>query len=166
MARTVVGIMGPGTNPTAQDLENARALGALCAQAGYVTLTGGSKQGVMDAALAGAKGAGGDTVGVLAGPDRAGASPHADVCIVTAMGSARNNINILSADAVVACGMEPGTLSEIAMALKAGKEVVMLTQNAQAKAFLSELRPALVRVADTPEGAFEAVRNIILGGSV
>lgn len=41
-----------------------------------------------------------------------------DIPIVTGMGSARNNINALSSNVLVAVGMGPGTASEVALALK------------------------------------------------
>jgi uncharacterized protein (TIGR00725 family) len=45
------------------------------------------------------------TIGIL--PDRdADASPAVDVVIVTDMGQARNNIIVLSADAIIACGID------------------------------------------------------------
>jgi len=42
------------------------------------------------------------------------------------MGDARNVINVKSADAVIALHGEAGTLSEIALALKAGKKVIAI----------------------------------------
>jgi hypothetical protein len=46
--------------------------------------------------------------------------------IVTGMDQARNVILVRSCDAVIAVGGRYGTLSEIALALKAGKRVVGL----------------------------------------
>ncbi|MEJ2228402.1 MAG: cytochrome, partial [Alphaproteobacteria bacterium] len=123
MPKTVIGVMGPGSSATAFDLKNAYDIGRLIAEKGYVTLTGGRPNGVMEAALKAAKDAGGQTVGILPSGDKRDASAYADIVIVTAMMSARNNINALSSDVVVACGIEAGTLSEIALALKADKNV-------------------------------------------
>ena len=54
-------------------------------------------------------------------------SKYVDVAIVTEMGSARNNICVFSSQVIVACGLGgSGTVSEVALALKAGKEVVLL----------------------------------------
>jgi predicted Rossmann-fold nucleotide-binding protein len=42
------------------------------------------------------------------------------------MGDARNAINVLASHAVIALPGGPGTVSEVALALKAGRSVVML----------------------------------------
>jgi uncharacterized protein (TIGR00725 family) len=80
----------------------------------------------MEAACRGAHAAGGTTVGILPGADRAAANPFVDVAIPTGLGEARNALVVRSADALVAVGGGYGTLSEIALALKAGKPVVGL----------------------------------------
>jgi uncharacterized protein (TIGR00725 family) len=154
--RPVVGVMGPGAGARPEDLENARRLGAGIARAGWVLLSGGQAVGVMDAASRGAASAGGLVVGVLPGDDPSNASEALDVAIVTGMGSARNNVNVLSSDVVVACGMGAGTASEVALALKAGKPVVLLGCGPDAEALFAGLGP--VTVAATPEDALAAVQ--------
>jgi uncharacterized protein (TIGR00725 family) len=88
------------------------------------TVVCGGLGGVMEAACRGAKSAGGRTVGILPGEDRAEANPWVDVALPTGLGEARNALVVRAADAVVAVGGEYGTLSEIALALRAGKPVV------------------------------------------
>jgi len=80
----------------------------------------------MEAACRGAKEAGGLTVGILPGTDRAAANAFVDVAVPSGLGEARNALVVRAADAVVAVGGGYGTLSEIALALKAGKRVVGL----------------------------------------
>jgi uncharacterized protein (TIGR00725 family) len=80
----------------------------------------------MEAACRGAREAGGTTVGILPGGDRGAANRFLDVAIATGLGEARNALVVRSADALVAVGGGYGTLSEIALALKAGKPVVGL----------------------------------------
>jgi uncharacterized protein (TIGR00725 family) len=80
----------------------------------------------MEAACRGAKEAGGLTVGILPGSDRSGANPFVDVVVPTGLGEARNALVVGAADAVIAIGGGYGTLSEIALALKAGKRVIGL----------------------------------------
>ena len=63
------------------------------------------------------------TIGILPGTDRAAANPFVDVAIPTGLGEARNAVVVRAADAVIAVGGGYGTLSEIALALKAGKRV-------------------------------------------
>jgi uncharacterized protein (TIGR00725 family) len=52
-------------------------------------------------------------------------SRYIRVPILTGMGSARNTINVLSSRVVVACHGGAGTISEIALALKHGKPVIL-----------------------------------------
>lgn len=124
--RTVIGVMGSGRYIDEAARIQAYDLGALIAKRGWVLLTGGTATGVMDAASQGAHEAGGLVVGVLKS-DRGGeASAYLDVGIRTGMGDARNVINVLSSDVVIALPGGAGTLSEIALALKSGKSVVAL----------------------------------------
>jgi uncharacterized protein (TIGR00725 family) len=92
---------------------------------GAVVVCGGLG-GAMEAACRGAKAAGGATVGILPGSDRRQANPFVDVALATGLGEARNALVVRVADALVAIGGGHGTLSEIALALKAGKRVVGL----------------------------------------
>lgn len=161
MPKPVIGIMGPGDKAEPFDIENALDLGRLAAQKGYVLLTGGRNAGVMDAALKGAKEAGGLTLGILPNCDKSEGSQHADILVVTGMHSARNSINVLSSDVVIACGIGTGTLSEIALALKAGKPVVLLTQNEKAKAFLHEIGNGNLYLVKSPAEVMDQVTKLL-----
>jgi hypothetical protein len=140
MRRPVIGVMGAG-EPSAASLAAARELGELLAQRGWIVLTGGRPEGVMAAASAGAKQVRGSlTVGILPGAS-GGVGPDVDLAVFTGMGEARNAINVLTSDVVVACGVEgPGTVSEIALALKAEKAVILLAASLSAGAFFAALR--------------------------
>jgi uncharacterized protein (TIGR00725 family) len=120
-------LVSGGAQATALDLERAEAVGRLLAQAGAVVLTGGGG-GVMAAASRGARSAGGVVLAVLPGTDEASSppNPHVEIALFTGMGDARNAILVASADAVIAIGGAWGTLSEIALAGKAGRPVVLL----------------------------------------
>ena len=161
MGKTMIGVMGPGRGARAEDVRAARELGRLVALEGWVLLTGGRDSGVMDAASRGARAAGGLTVGVLPGDDDSGASPAVDIRVVTGMGQARNNINVLSSSAVVACGMGAGTASEVALALKAKKPVVLLRAGEEARAFFESLGGELLNVADSPHEAVVIARSLL-----
>jgi uncharacterized protein (TIGR00725 family) len=143
-----VAVCGPGI---ADSHESAWAeeIGRRLAEAGAVVVCGGIS-GVMDDVARGASGAGGTVVGILPGPDRAGASPHLTVSVPTGMGETRNALIARAADVVIAVAGEWGTLSEIALALKMGRPVVGLYTWELAK----DGRPAegIVR-ASTPEEA-------------
>lgn len=161
MRKIVVGVMGPGKGATATDLERAYELGQRIAQQGWVLLTGGRNAGVMDAASQGAKAAGGLTVGILPSSDTQNMSDAVDIAIATDMGSGRNNINVLSSDVVIACGIGAGTASEIALALKGGKPVVLLSDHHESQKFFTSLSPETVFVAATPADAIDVVQAIV-----
>lgn len=161
MRKIVVGVMGPGTGATTTDLEQAYELGQRIAQQGWVLLTGGRNSGVMDAASLGAKAADGLTVGILPSHDTQNMSDAVDIAIVTDMGSGRNNINVLSSDVVIACGMGAGTASEIALAIKGGKPVVLLSDHQNSHQFFISLSPETVFVATTPADAIDVVQGIV-----
>jgi uncharacterized protein (TIGR00725 family) len=120
-----VAVVGPG-DATAKESEAAATVGRALAQAGAIVVTGGLG-GVMEAACRGARDAGGLTVGILPGADRAAANPAVTVALPTGLGELRNGLVIHSADAVVAVGGAYGTLSEVALALKTGVPVVGLS---------------------------------------
>jgi uncharacterized protein (TIGR00725 family) len=123
-AAPYIAVVGPG-KATAAQTDDAEAVGRSLAEAGAVVVCGGLG-GVMEAACRGAKEACGTTVGLLPGSDRSAANAWVDVAVPTGLGEARNALVVRTADAVVAVGGEFGTLSEIALALKAGKTVVGL----------------------------------------
>jgi uncharacterized protein (TIGR00725 family) len=100
----------------------AEAIGREVGRRGGVVVCGGLG-GVMEAACRGAREAGGATLGILPGLDRSAANPHVEVAVATGLGEARNALVVRAADALVAVGGGYGTLSEIALALKAGKPV-------------------------------------------
>jgi uncharacterized protein (TIGR00725 family) len=111
--------------PNDGDLASAEQVGRELGSRGVVLVCGGLG-GVMEAACRGAKDAGGMTIGILPGSDRAAANPFVDVAIATGLGEARNALVARAGDAMIAIGGGYGTLSEIALALKAGKRVVGL----------------------------------------
>ena len=145
---TIIGVMGPGDDVPQHVLDVAELLGQKIAQAGYVLLTGGSNTGIMQAATRGAKAAGGLTIGILKGEDKINMAQGVDIPIVTGLGSARNNINVLTSDVIIACGIGVGTASEISLAIKAGKQVILLQGSEQSNAFFQKLAPMQVKVAD------------------
>jgi hypothetical protein len=161
--RFVVGVMGPA-NAKKKDLENARILGEFIARRGWVVLTGGRDVGVMDAACEGAKRVGGSlTIGVLpTAKDKV--SRYVDVPIITEMGSGRNNINVLSSHVVVACGLSgSGTVSEVALAVKAGKPVILVEASAAEVAFFRRLGKRLISAASSPEEAIALIMKQMEG---
>ena len=103
--------------------EEARSIGAFIADHDYVLITGG-RGGIMESVSRGAADRGGTVIGIHPGEDLDLANPFCSIVIPTGMGYARNAINILAADVVVAIGGKSGTLSELAYAKTYGKPVI------------------------------------------
>jgi uncharacterized protein (TIGR00725 family) len=128
-SKFIIGVIGPGENATPDDNRTAYEIGWAIAEQGWATLTGGRSFGVMDAALKGASENKGSTLGVLSAANSKGSSMHADIKIVTGMGSGRNLINVLTSDVIVVVGMSPGTASEVALAIKNDRRIILLKQD-------------------------------------
>ena len=122
MSMPIVAVVGGGIADAGAE-SVAEEVGRLLAGRGAIVLTGGLG-GVMAAASRGAAKAGGTTVGLLPGDDRAEANEWVAVSIATGLGEARNALVARAADAMIAVGGEFGTLSEIALALKLGRPVI------------------------------------------
>ncbi len=160
MRKTIVGVMG-GCTADERTLHHAREIGRLIAENGWTLLSGGRQTGVMQASITGAHEAGGLTVGVLYDEDRELGADGLDIVLPTGMGAARNIINVLGSDVVVACRGTGGTTSEIALALRFGRPVVLLDFD-PGQAFLeagaSEVKYSL---AETPAEAIQMVAGYL-----
>jgi uncharacterized protein (TIGR00725 family) len=124
MPRRYVAVCG-ASEATSSQLDTAREVGRLLADAGAVVINGGLG-GVSAAASEGAAKAGGTVVGLLPGVDRDGANEHLSLSLPTGMGQARNVLIVTAAESVIAIGQGWGTLSEIAVARRLGRPVVAL----------------------------------------
>lgn len=153
MRRPVVGIMG-GATASPRVLALAEAMGRRIATEGWILLNGGRDAGVMAASARGAAAAGGLVIGILPGRDGTGAAPGLTIAIPTGLGDARNVVNILASDVVIALPGGAGTLSEIAHAMKNDRPLVLL---GWPEGSLPEVTGA-VRTTDV-EAAVEAVRE-------
>ncbi|MFY1633554.1 TIGR00725 family protein [Solwaraspora sp. WMMB335] len=142
-----VAVIGPGDAAT--ELERlAYRVGELLADAGAVLISGG-RGGVMRASCAGAASRGGQVVGLLPGPDRAQGNEFLTVSLPTGLSEMRNFLVVNAADAVIAIGGGWGTLSEIALAQRAGKPLVALTSWTVSQPGMD----VALRAAATPEDA-------------
>lgn len=151
--RLQVGVVGPGESATPEICALAREVGRLLAERGALVLTGGLG-GVMAAAAEGAAAAGGLSIGLLPGTDRAGGNAHSTVLIPTGLGEVRNALLVRSADAIVAVGGSWGTLSEIALAQRYGVPVVCLEGWS---VLAADGSPLPVQTADSPAAAVQRV---------
>jgi len=118
-----IAVVGPGGDASPAELDAAEEAGAAVAEAGAVLVCGGLG-GVMAAACRGSRARGGMTVALLPGEHRADANEWVVLALPTGLGEVRNALIVRAADAMVAIGGGWGTLSEIALALRARLPVV------------------------------------------
>jgi uncharacterized protein (TIGR00725 family) len=148
MTTKMIGVIGAGSC-NSEVYELAREVGMGIAKMGAILVCGGLG-GVMEGACLGACEAGGQTVGILPGPDRGHANPHVTIPIVTDLGHARNILIVRSSDQLIAISGGYGTLSEISIALKLGKPVVGLSTWPNIKG---------IQYVATAEDALKAVKS-------
>lgn len=153
--------MGPGENATPDENDMAYDLGKAIAQQGWIVLTGGRSFGVMDASLKGASEVGGLTIGILPGDTDKNSSEHAQIKIITSMGSGRNYISVLSSHLVVVLGMAAGTASEVALALKSRKKVILLNQDEITIRFFKNLGSYNVLISKTVEETIKHIKDYL-----
>ena len=119
-----VGVIGGG-ECTDSTYKTAQSLGFEIGKKGWILVCGGLG-GVMEAAAKGCAEAGGMTLGILPGSQRDSANPYIRIALPTGLGEGRNLLVVRTSDVLVSIGGGYGTLSEIALALKAGKPVIGL----------------------------------------
>jgi uncharacterized protein (TIGR00725 family) len=105
----------------------------------------------MAAAARGAARGGGLSIGLLPSEDEHNVAPELTVALATGLGEARNAVLARSCHAMVVCGMNAGTASEVALALKAGKPVVLLRPERTTEEFVRLLSAGEVNVAADAE---------------
>jgi uncharacterized protein (TIGR00725 family) len=153
--KVIIGVMGPGEGATDDDIRNAYLIGKFIAGQKWILLSGGRNKGVMNSASKGASENGGLTVGILPGEDYTALSEYVDIPVLTGMGNARNNINILTSNVIVAIGTGPGTISEISLAIKSGKEVILLNSSKEVNELFRYMGNEKVHIAGSVDEAIE-----------
>ncbi len=161
MSRILAGVMGPGEDATPENVRTAYELGMLIAGEGWVLLTGGRAAGVMDAAGRGARSAQGIVVGILPGSGTERMSPFVDIPIVTALHEARNNINVLSSRILFFVGMNAGTASELALALRSQRPLILLGQDEKVVRFFSSLAKGGLHTAPDAAAAVQLAKKLL-----
>jgi uncharacterized protein (TIGR00725 family) len=121
---THIGVIGAG-ECSHQIYSMARHLGAEIGKKGWILVCGGLG-GVMEAAARGCTEAGGMTVGILPGLDKASANLYIKIPLATGLGEGRNLLVVRASDVLVSVAGGYGTLAEIALALKVNKPVIGL----------------------------------------
>ena len=155
----IIGVMG-GHEIAADFIKQAQLIGEAVAKRGYVLLTGGGP-GIMRAASEGAYRAGGLVIGILPNERRRHVPGYpnefVDIPIYTGMSDARNAINAKTPHVLIALNGGMGTLSEIALALRAGTPVIGFG----CPEFALEKGHDFTRVTSV-EGAISVMENILV----
>ncbi len=112
----IIAVVGP-SKPDPGTKRRAFIAGRAVAEAGFILATGGLG-GAMYHASHGAREAGGTVIGILPGKEPERANRYADIVLATGLGYIRNFLLVNISRAVVAVGMSPGTMTEVAWALK------------------------------------------------
>ena len=119
-----IAVIGTG-DATGTLYEQGYEVGKRVAERGGIVVCGGLG-GVMEAAAKGATEVGGVAIGILPDEDRRRANKYLTYSVATGVGQARNLAVACTADAVIAVGGGYGTLSEIGLARKTRRPVVVL----------------------------------------
>lgn len=115
-----------GGHEISSDVESlAHNLGSIIAKVGAVLVCGGL-DGAMKAASKGANEAGGLTIGILPGNEKADANEYIDIALPSSFGFSRNAMVACSADIIVALPGSHGTSSEISYGLVYKRPVIDL----------------------------------------
>lgn len=160
MSARIISVIG-GSDSSPSNLDLAERVGAEIAKRGVILACGGLG-GVMEAACRGAKGEGGQTLGILPTDSKEHANEFVDIAIPTGLGYARNFLVAKAGDAVIAIDGSAGTLSEMAIAWFSNKPVISLVPSGGWAAKLAgeridDRRADTVYPAGTPEEAVEMV---------
>lgn len=107
---TISVIGGHDVTPEVEEISSN--VGRMVAKVDAILVCGGLN-GVMEAASRGAKEAGGMTIGILPGKEKADANPYIDIALPSSFGYARNAMVACSADIIIALPGSYGTSSEI-----------------------------------------------------
>ncbi len=119
-----ISVIGAGV-ATERELSLAYAVGQAVAEAGHILICGGMG-GVMEAVAHGSAEAGGLSIGILPTDDRAAGNPYLTASVPTGLSHGRNYLVVKSGDGVIAIGGGAGTMSEIGLAMKLGRPIVLL----------------------------------------
>ena len=147
--KITISVVG-GHDKDAEVEDIAHKVGILVAKVEAVLICGGLG-GVMEAASRGAKEAGGTTIGILPGKDKADANPYIDIALPSGIGYARNNVVACSADIIIALPGSDGTSSEISYGLVYKRPVIDLG---------GWNRDGMIKVKDVQD-AEEKIRGLI-----
>ena len=143
----------------------AYELGRILAREGIIVINGG-RGGVMEAVCKGVKEEKGISICILPSEEMSEANDYCGIIIPTGIGFARNSINILAGEGIIAIGGKAGTLSEIAFAWIYNKPVVVINDtNGWSSRLknqrLDDRRNDIVYSAETPKEAVKKIKILI-----
>ena len=143
-----IGVIGAG-ECSDKIYQLARNLGSEIGKKGWILVCGGLG-GVMEAAARGCAEAGGMTVGILPGLDKASANLYIKIPLATGLGEGRNLLVVRASDVLVSVAGGYGTLSEIALALKVNKPVIGLEtwENIRGVQYVSDPEEAIQKIIE------------------
>ncbi len=143
-----IGVIGAG-ECSDKTYQLARHLGSEIGKKGWILVCGGLG-GVMEAAARGCAEAGGMTVGILPGLDKASANLYIKIPLATGFGEGRNLLVVRASDVLVSVAGGYGTLSEIALALKVNKTVIGLEtwENIRGVQYVSDPEEAIQKIIE------------------
>lgn len=160
--KTIIWIMWPWEKATDKDLKNAYEIWKYSALKWYITLTWWRNKWVMNEWLKGAKVNWWLTLWILPSDDRSQFSNYLDIPVITTMKSWRNFINVLTSDIVVVCWIDAGTSSEISLAIKPWKKIILVWLYKEANTFYTKLAPTQVFVVKDYIEAINVLNSTIL----
>ena len=155
MQVTVIG----DSNTNEKNYKIAYELGKILAKEGIIVINGG-RGGIMEAICKGVKEMNGISVCILPSEDKREANKYCSIVIPTGIGFARNSINVLAGDGVIAIGGRAGTLSELAFAWIYNKPIVVIEDtngwsNRLKNQKIDDRRTDIIYSATTPKEAVE-----------
>ena len=162
MRTRLIAIIGSGKELEKDIAVLAEDLGAALIAARYGIVTGGLT-GVMEAVCRGAVRARGrelhpPIVGILPSYDVTSGNAYLDIAIPTGMAHARNAILVSAGEAVVCIGGATGALSEVGLARKIGRPVVVFPGTGGTAALVGKAISSVIEVTNVDE-ALAAIKE-------
>lgn len=122
--KITISVIG-GSSISSKTENLAEQVGKMIADLGCILVCGGLG-GAMEAVAKGVKKAGGLTIGILPGKEKADANHYIDIALPSTIGYARNAMVACSGDIIIALPGSYGTNSEICYGLVYGRPVIDL----------------------------------------
>jgi len=170
--RPHVGVIGQSARHgsiSSHALKVAEEIGREIAIQGGVLVCGGL-DGVMEAAARGCRLAGGLTIGLLPGRDKAAANAYISVPVATGLGIVRNHLIVRTSDAIIVIAGGIGTLNEVTLAYQTKPVVVMegtggwadrLREVAIEGVYLDDARTGRLRYSREPSTAASLALDLV-----